>query len=97
MSILAVMRREPALVVGTVLALIGLVSAFGLGITDGQRDAIVALVGAVLALVGAAATRSQVSPAPLRRRGEAGAVDLLYLAVLVLVVLAIVALLAWLI
>lgn len=53
---------EPALVSGIVLAIIGVASAFGLGITSGQSDAIVALVGAVLALVGATATRAQVAP-----------------------------------
>jgi hypothetical protein len=55
-------RREPALVTGLVLAVIGVASAFGLGITDGQRDGIVAAVGAVLALLGAGVTRSQVTP-----------------------------------
>lgn len=55
-------RREPALVIGLVLAVIGVASSFGLGITDGQSDAIVALAGAVLALLGAGVTRSQVSP-----------------------------------
>jgi uncharacterized membrane protein YeiH len=56
-------RTEPALVTAAVLALIGVASAFGLGITDGQSDAIVALVGAVLALVGGGVIRSQVTPA----------------------------------
>ena len=55
-------KNEPALVVGLVLAVIGVASAFGLGITDGQRDAVVALVGAGLALLGAGVTRSQVTP-----------------------------------
>ena len=58
----AAVQQEPALVVGVVLAVVGLASAFGLGLTDGQQDAIVALVGAVLALLGAGVTRSQVSP-----------------------------------
>lgn len=56
------LKMEPARVVGVVLALIGVASAFGLGITDGQQAAIVALVGAVLALVGGETVRSQVTP-----------------------------------
>ena len=56
-------RREPALVTGLVLAVIGVVSAFGLHVTDGQSAGIVSLVGAVLALFGAGVTRSQVTPA----------------------------------
>jgi hypothetical protein len=59
---LTFIRREPALVVGFVLAVIGVATAFGLGITKGQSDAIVSLVGAGLALLGAGVTRSQVSP-----------------------------------
>lgn len=55
-------KDEPALVVGVVLAVIGVASSFGLGITDGQQDAIVALVGAVLAIVGAGVTRTKVTP-----------------------------------
>jgi hypothetical protein len=56
-------RTEPARVVAVVLAVIGVASAFGLGITDGQSDAIVAVVSAVLALLGGEAVRSQVTPA----------------------------------
>ena len=61
-QILDRLRREPALVTGVVLAVIAVASSFGLGITDGQRDAVVALVSAVLPLVGAAVTRSKVTP-----------------------------------
>ena len=66
MSIIAKIRTEPALVTGAVLAIIGVASAFGLGITDGQRDAIVALVGAALALLGAGVTRQRVTPVATR-------------------------------
>lgn len=55
-------RNEPARVVAIVLALIGVASAFGLGITDGQQSAIVALVGAVLALLGGETVRAKVTP-----------------------------------
>ena len=61
-------RREPARCVAIVLAVIGVLGAFGLGITDGQRDAIVALVAAVLALFGGEVTRSQVTPAAKAKR-----------------------------
>lgn len=70
MKILRLITGEPALVVGFVLAVIGVATAFGLGITKGQSDAIVALVGAVLAVLGSVVTRSQVSPA--QKRNKAG-------------------------
>lgn len=66
---LDLIRREPALVTGIILAVIGVASSFGLGITDGQRDAIVAVVGAVLALLGSIATRSKVTPVSKPPRG----------------------------
>lgn len=56
-------KNEPALATGAVLAVIGVASSFGLGITDGQRSAIVALVGAILALCGAGVVRQNVTPA----------------------------------
>lgn len=55
-------KNEPARVVAFTLAAIGLASAFGLGLTDGQESAIVALVSAVLALLGGETIRSQVTP-----------------------------------
>jgi hypothetical protein len=55
-------KREPALVTAAVLALINLAAAFGLGITSGQRDAILAVVSAGLSLLGGAVIRSQVTP-----------------------------------
>ena len=61
-------RREPARVVAIVLAIIGVASAFGLGITKGQADAIVSLVGAFLAILGGEVTRSQVTPAKPARK-----------------------------
>ena len=70
-----VAQREPARVVAVVLAVIGVLSAFGLGITEGQTAAVVALVASVLALAGGEATRSQVTPVALgkrRRTDDAG-------------------------
>lgn len=55
-------RREPARIMGLLLAVIALAGAFGLSLTDEQTAAIVAVVGAVLAIVGAETTRSQVTP-----------------------------------
>lgn len=70
--VLHMLRTEPARVVGVVLALIGLLSAFGLGISDDQSAAIVALVGAVLALVGGETVRARVTPTA-RSRPATGA------------------------
>ena len=66
MKFLRLIAGEPALVIGAVLAIIGVCTAFGLGITKGQSDAIVALVGAVLAFLGSVVTRSKVSPVQKR-------------------------------
>lgn len=59
---MTILTREPARVVAVVLAVIGLLTAFGLGITAGQSAAIVAVVASVLALLGGEVTRSQVTP-----------------------------------
>lgn len=61
-GLFAAVRRNPARVVALVIAVIGVASSFGLGIDDGQRSAIVALVGAVLAVLGGEVTRAQVTP-----------------------------------
>ena len=59
--------KQPALIVGLVLALLGLLSALGLVVSEEQVAAVVAFVGALLAVLGALVTRSQVTPvkAPL--------------------------------
>jgi len=51
-------KNEPVLVVGCVQAILALVVAFGLNLSDGQVAAILGVTGAVLALV----ARSKVSP-----------------------------------
>lgn len=56
------LANEPALVLGMVVAALNLMGAFGLALTDAQVAAIVGLVGAVLAFVGAMVTRSRVTP-----------------------------------
>lgn len=56
------LRNEPARVVAVVIALIGLASAFGLGLSDAQAAAIVSAVGAVLAILGGETIRAQVMP-----------------------------------
>ena len=50
-------KNEPVLVVGCVQAILALVVAFGLNLSDGQVAAILGVTGAVLALV----ARSKVS------------------------------------
>lgn len=55
---LNVIKREPALVSGLIAAVIALVAAFGLDLTNEQVGAIMAVVAAVLALV----TRQSVTP-----------------------------------
>ena len=61
-SIFTLIRSEPAVITGLVVAVITLVVAFGIPISDDQRSAIVGLVGAVLAILGAGVVRSQVTP-----------------------------------
>jgi len=51
-------RREPALVSGLVTAVLALVVAFGVDLSQEQTGAILAVVAAVMALV----TRAQVTP-----------------------------------
>jgi uncharacterized membrane protein len=58
MSILERIKREPALIVGLVGALIALSLAFGLDLSVEQQGGIMAVVVAVLAIV----TRQQVTP-----------------------------------
>lgn len=55
--------REPARVVGLVVAALALLVAFGLPITGEQREAIVGVTIAILAILGAEITRSRVTPA----------------------------------
>jgi uncharacterized membrane protein len=54
--------KEPALVIAVVQAILVLVIAFGVHITDSQVAAIVGVASAVLALLAGVATRSQVIP-----------------------------------
>lgn len=57
-TILERVKNEPALLIGLVAAVISLVLAFGVSLTDEQVGGIMAVVVAVLAVV----TRSQVTP-----------------------------------
>lgn len=63
-------RREPARIMGLVLAVLALAAAFGLALTEEQTAAVVAVVGAVLAVVGSETTRSQVTPVQPKRRRD---------------------------
>lgn len=57
---LEVARREPALVAGALQALLALLLAFGVPLTDEQVGAILALSAALLAIV----VRRRVTPVP---------------------------------
>lgn len=61
-TIIEYAKAEPARVVAAVVAVIGVLSAFGFGISDDQSAAIVAVVGTLLALVSGETVRSQVTP-----------------------------------
>ena len=61
-QLLNLVRTEPAAITGLVVAIITVVVAFGVPIDDSQRSAIVGVVGAVLAILGAGVVRSQVTP-----------------------------------
>jgi hypothetical protein len=66
-----ILRNEPARVTALVIALIAAASAFGLHVSEDQKAAIVAVVGAVLALLGGEVVRSQVTPvAPAQPGGN---------------------------
>jgi hypothetical protein len=54
------MNREPALIVGAVMAVLAVLTGFGLDVTGEQM----ALISAALVAIGAVFTRSQVAPAP---------------------------------
>lgn len=54
---------EPAIWLGIVQAVLVLLIAFGMPISNDQKVAIVGVAGAVLALVGSVIVRSRVSPA----------------------------------
>ena len=61
-KIINLLRNEPALVVGVVVAVLTLLVAFGVHLSDGQNTAIQGLITALLALIGAGAIRAQVTP-----------------------------------
>lgn len=55
-------RREPAVFVGVLVALLNLLIAFGVPLTGEQREAIVAFATTALVLAGALLVRSRVTP-----------------------------------
>ena len=55
-------RRNPALVSSFVTAVIALLAAFGVPISEDQRAAVVGVVAAVVALLSGAVTRALVTP-----------------------------------
>ena len=57
-----ILKVEPALVTGAVSAVLVLVTAFGLPLTEDQKAAVLGSVVPVLVLVQALVTRGQVTP-----------------------------------
>lgn len=57
------LTQEPAMLIGVLVALLTLLIQFGVPITDGQQDALVAFAQAVLVVAGAVWIRSRVTPA----------------------------------
>ncbi len=61
-NLLDLWKSEPALVVGFVTAVLDLGIAFGLPVTPDQKIAIVGVVSAALAMLGATFVRGEVTP-----------------------------------
>lgn len=61
-KLIALWAREPARIVGLVVAGLALLVAFGVDITTEQQTAIVGIVTAILIVLGAELTRSKVTP-----------------------------------
>ena len=57
-----ILKVEPALVTGAVSAVLVLVTAFGLPLTEDQKAAVLGSIVPVLVLVQALVTRGQVTP-----------------------------------
>ena len=57
-----ILKVEPALVTGAVSAILVLVTAFGLPLTEDQKAAVLGSIVPVLVLVQALVTRGQVTP-----------------------------------
>ena len=57
-----ILKVEPALVTGAVSAILVLVAAFGLPLTEDQKAAVLGAIVPVLVLVQALVTRGQVTP-----------------------------------
>lgn len=57
-----ILKVEPALVTGAVSAILVLMTAFGLPLSDDQKSAVLGTIVPVLVLVQALVTRGQVTP-----------------------------------
>lgn len=57
-----VIKNEPALIIGAITSLLALLVSFGVQVTETQTEAITNLLIAVLPLIAAFATRTQVTP-----------------------------------
>lgn len=61
-QLITLWKKEPARIIGLVGAVLTLLVAFGFNVTDSQQDSVIGVVTAILFLVGAEVTRSQVTP-----------------------------------
>lgn len=59
---MSIFTKEPSVVTGFVAAVLALLVAYGVTVTDAQNAAIMGIAAAIIALVQAFVTRSQVIP-----------------------------------
>lgn len=72
-ALLALWKSEPARVVGFVTALVAVLAAFGLPITDDQQVKLIAAVAAALFLLGSAEVTRSAVYSPRTHTDEVGA------------------------
>jgi uncharacterized membrane protein len=60
-GLLALWAKEPTRIVGLVMEVLILLTAFGVQITENQQVAIIGVIGAIIVFLGGEVTRSQVT------------------------------------
>lgn len=63
-------KNNPALITSTVAAALVLLVAFGVPVSEDQKDAVIGITGAVLALLAGVTTRALVTPLSRPRDSE---------------------------